>query len=1555
MNDVPQDSLGELNETGIAAISEALVQDALPGEADNLSVEERDAAARFIASAATQRDPDTAEVRLESITEESGRRFMRMTVINDDMPFIVDSITGAIGAHGLTVSRLLHPIVSVARDDSHRIVEIGAKNQASHRESFVYLEIDRADARTRRSLLVDVDATMRDVRGAVRDWKDMQARIRADADSIESGDGKALLEWFADNHFTQIGHYTEDRDGEREGGLGIFASPGPTCWNERTRAAAFSFFENGNGAPLLSKADRISRVHRRVPLDLVIIPIVEQGKIVRLSVHAGLWTSASLNAPATDVPVLRSRLALLEQELGFAPNSHAGKALEHALSRLPHDILIAFGEEAMKRAALTAMSLADRPRPKLLIVRGPMQRHFFAFVWLPRDELSTIRRTTIGRRLEEATGTLISSWSIELGDGDLAFIRYTLDIGDDSQDPDEAALDAEIEQMVRGWEPGVEAELANRVSSARAARLAMTYAAAFPTVYRNSYGAEEAALDILRLRSLSDRQRGTRLYRLKGDAESQLRLKLYGPAVSIPLSDAVPVLENFGFRVLEEMPTPLAGGSLGHIHDFLLEIDGVTHAEKMLERASVKEGAISAVMEGRAENDEFNQLVLAVGLSPRDVTLLRAWFRYLRQTGLSYSLLTVVETLRDEPDITRAIISLFDTQHDPNFEGDRKAVTRDIAKIIDRGLTQVAAIDDDTILRAIRAVVEACLRTNAFAAAGAEVLAFKLDSSLIPGLPAPVPWREIWVYSPRVEGIHLRGGPIARGGLRWSDRRDDFRTEILGLMKAQLVKNAVIVPTGAKGGFYPKQLPNPAEDRDAWLAEGTASYRIFIRTLLSVTDNIVEGKVVPPDRVTCRDANDPYFVVAADKGTASFSDIANAIALERNFWLGDAFASGGGHGYDHKQMGITARGAWVSVQRHFLELGIDVQTDPIRVVGCGDMSGDVFGNGMLLSKTIKLVAAFDHRHIFLDPDPDPKISWKERKRLFEMDRSNWESYNAKLISKGGGIFPRDQKSVPLSPEIQAMLDIGDETVRPSALVSAILKSSVDLIWFGGIGTYIKSSSEAHSEVGDPANDTLRINGRDMRARAVGEGANLGLTQAGRIEFATHGGRINTDFIDNSAGVDCSDNEVNIKIPLNGEMAENRLDFEDRNGLLETMTDDVADIVLDNNRLQTLALSLAEYDGVDALPSQVRVIEILESTDRIDRDVEGLASNEELLRRSQDNLGLTRPELAVLLAHGKLTMQESVERTALADDPLFRPLLRESFPPAMQAQFPDAIDNHRLKREIISTKIANMVINRIGIISPFGLSEEEGVGLALVASAYFAADSLFDLETLWEAIETADISEPERFRLFSTARSSLRLHLADIIRNCDATTMPSTIITRLGPGIGRLSAAADELLKDEARFQSDALRQTLSDITVDSALIDRIVRLYELDGAIGTAALAAELEVSELDITHAYTRLGEALGLDWAKAASLRFGSSDPWERLLAAGLSRDFEQLRLDFLARTESANPITEVESWLSQQRPRIRQFTELVDRARLAPAPSAAMLAQICTQARILLGRDS
>ena len=1528
------------------SLEDALLCNVLPGDLEDLEKDERREIAEFLADVAAVRKPGELAIKLLSTGGEAGRRRMRLALVNDDMPFLVDSVAGAIAARGLTIHRLLHPIVKVDRDAKGKLDKAGKGELA---ESMIYVELDRADARGRQDLVAELEQVLADVRAAVADWPKMVAAMKADAAALagEDEEGSALLTWLADDNFTLLGHLECSSAGKCITGLGVLRDDSRPLWAEDMFAAAAERIASGKDKVVALKADRVSPVHRRVPLDVFIV-----GRGDKLSVHAGLWTSAAMRADAEDVPVLRRHLTALDRELGFAPSSHGAKALAHAISTLPHDLLISFGPKEVKSIATTAMSLADRPRPTLMMVPGALERHLYTFVWLPREDLTTARRRAIIQLLEKSTGAKVTNWAVELGDGELALLRFTSKQQPGAKLPDVAQLDQRIDEMVRGWEPAVEAALAERVGSARATRLGFTYLRAIPEAYRSQIRGSEAAEDIIRLSQINGEERGARLYLGRYDKGGMLHLNTYSRSGLIPLSDAVPVLENFGFRVIDEMPTELDGG-IGYIHDFQLALPDEETAKDVVSRADMIEDSIAAVMAREAENDEFNQLGLFAGLEPRAVVWLRAWFRYLRQTGVAFGLLTVVEALRRAPEATKALVDYFVAAHDPAAPGKREMEMARHAQAFDEALANVRSIDDDRILRLMRSVVFATLRTNAFSPAAKEALAFKINSSAVPCLPRPIPYREMWVYSPRVEGIHLRGGPIARGGLRWSDRRDDFRTEILGLMKAQLVKNAVIVPTGAKGGFYPKQLPSPAVDRDAWLAEGTESYRIFIRSLLSVTDNIVNDEVVHPESVVIHDGEDPYFVVAADKGTATFSDVANAIAQDRGFWLGDAFASGGSNGYDHKAMGITAKGAWISVQRHFLEMGTDVQVDPVRVVGCGDMSGDVFGNGMLLSQAIKLVAAFDHRHIFIDPNPEPARSWAERKRLFDLPRSSWDDYDRKSMSKGGMIVPRSQKSIELTPEAMAALGIAESVVDPSTLMSAILKSPVDLIWFGGIGTYIKASSQSNAEVGDPANDAIRVNGNEVGAKVIGEGANLAITQAGRIEFSNSGGRINTDFIDNSAGVDCSDNEVNIKIPLNREMREGELTEEKRNILLARMTDEVSELVLEDNRLQSLALSIAEARGVKGLPGFVRTIEMLESSGRLDRKVEGLEGSDALLRRANENRGLTRPELAVILSMSKLTLQAAAEELQLGNVPAMEDELFAAFPEPMRKAHAASIRNHRLKHQIIATKVANRLVNRLGPSVALDMTEEEGVGLPHVVTAFLVAERLLDLPTLWRRIECAPVTEQQRVQLFAIAAKWTRSHIADILRGAGGETNVTVLADLLGPGLDKVAAKARTLLRPEVREEAEARRKLLVDLGASDDVVDTLIRLFELDGAFGLAALSARRSQDVLALTRAYTRIGEVLGIDWAQQQISTFTPSDQWERLLVAGLARDFEQLRLDFLSRTRGDDVEESVERWVKSNPKRIAQFRSLVERARISGAVTLPMLSQIASQARVLLAR--
>ncbi len=1536
----------------------------LPGEV-GLEGKALDEAADFLLEAAHHRDNGKPSILIETVT--GSKRITRIAVVNRDVHFLVDSISRAIATQGLTIDLLVHPILHVRRDSGRKLVALPPDQGGGElRESFIYVETDRIDAKQRRALESEIARTIADVRAAVADWPKMRERILQDADELCDAEGAALLRWLGGGMLTQLGHVTRHREGSETGKLGICRMSTQDVMADATFDRAFAWFDGANDgqgrAPLIIKANRLSKVHRRVPLDLFIIPHFENGRVAALSIHAGIWTSAALTAPPDQVPVLRRQLAGIMEDLAFKPESHDHKALIHALGVLPHDLMVSFAESDTLRVATAMMSLVDRPRPRVALVSAPLERHIFAFVWLPRDMLSTTVRLQIQHLLEESTNSRPLDWSLVVEGGNLALLRYVLDARGETTSADAEVLDARLQVMLRGWGDAVEAALSEIEEPGRAAGLALRYAASFPASYRTAYGAADAARDIERLRHLGAEDghalgRDARLYCLPDDTGDRLRLKIYQAKGSLPLSDAVPALENFGFRVLAEVPTMLTGEDDGTIHDFLLAVpQGMTYAP-LLERADSIELAITAVLNEKADDDVFNRLVIACALSAQESEWLRSFYRYLRQASTAFTIYTVVDALAHAPQVTRGLVEFFRHRHDPAFTGDRAEACARAEAEIRAGLANVAAINDDRILRLYWQVIGAILRTNAFAPAGADALAFKIDSALVPGLPRPVPWREIFVYSRRVEGIHLRAGPVARGGLRWSDRRDDFRTEVLGLMKAQRVKNAVIVPTGAKGGFYPKMLPNPALDRDAWFNEGRESYKLFIRTLLSVTDNIVNDRVVHPEGVVVHDGDDPYFVVAADKGTATFSDTANAIALEHGFWLGDAFASGGSNGYDHKAMGITARGAWISVQRHFLEMGIDVQKEPVRVVGCGDMSGDVFGNGMLLSKAIKLVAAFDHRHIFIDPAPDPASSWKERKRLFAKPRSSWADYNSALISRGGGVYPRNQKRIVLFRQARELLGIAETELDPESLIAAILRSPADLIWFGGIGTYIKAEGESHAQVGDPANDGLRVNASELRARVIGEGANLGVTQAGRIEFALHGGRINTDFIDNSAGVDCSDNEVNIKIALTAARKAGRLSEARRNSLLEDMTGEVAGLVLEDNRLQALALSIAERGGSLAMGSQVRLIEMLEEMGELDRKTEGLAASDVLARRAADGHGLTRPELAVLLSSCKLVLQDAVEAGTLSEDKVAEDLLLSDFPPQMRDAYRKVLLSHHLRREIVGTVVANRIVNRMGMVHPFELAEEAGAGLDRVACAFVSACSLLGMDALWDAIERAKISEEARLMLFEQAALGLRLHMADLLRAGGCGEAPSRLNAELGPLVDALSEQTESLLGSEARAHVGSISSLLANAGAPAKLAQMVARLFAQDGAFGLAMLARDRKIAPLVLAQAFVQLGALLGLDWAQSRAAAMNPSDPWERLLVAGLARDFQQMRLEFLgnlaSRRKGFDIAGQVQQWAQHNQASIAKFRSVIARAQASSPTTPAALAQIASHARTLLGR--
>ncbi len=1563
------------------ALQTALFAHALPGEVDDLDSTQRGAIAAFVAQAAGQRLPGEPLVRIETLADDGpvGQRRLRLAIIGDDRPFLVDSAAAAVTAAGIDIHRLIHPIIDVERGNDGHLIAVGGDGQGrpaplgAIRESMIYMEIERVGAKGRAALIEDLHLVLADVRAAVGDWQAMLALLR---DSIRAlsdnpppqaphrtAEAMAFLEWLAADNFTLLGarRYQLASDGEAvgEAGLGLLRDPDYPVWTGTRGASdtprALKALMASPEPLLITRAGAVVTVHRRVNGDLISVKGFDrEGRVVSETRFLGLYTSAALNTSPRQVPLLRRKVGEIIDTLGFGEAGHTGKALVHVLESFPRMELFEASPGELKQMALGLLSLLDRPRPKLFARPDPFGRFISVLVFVPRDTYTSRQREAVGQMLAQELKGRIARFEVELRAEGLARVHYVVDVADAAGfGPDQAgALDRRLRQLVRGWDEELETVLADLAGATRAARLTISHGRSFSASYRAQHNAAEAAADIVALSHLStEADRGVRLLPAAGGAAGQVRLKIYRLGRIIPLSEAVPVLENFGLKVVEEYPFDLAGGTLGWIHDFMAEVPDAAVLADWPALVARVEPALMAVLTGMAENDGFNALILDCGLDAREAGWLRAWFRYLRQTGVTYGVMTVVDALKRYPAITRDLVALFAVRFGPGV-ADRMTAQSEVLARIDAALADVASIDDDRILRLYRAAMLATLRTNAFVAGGPEALACKIDSAAMPGLPAPIPYREIWVYSPRVEGIHLRGGPIARGGLRWSDRRDDFRTEVLSLVKAQKVKNTVIVPTGAKGGFYPKQLP-PASNRDAWFAEGTEAYRVFIRALLSVTDNLaIDGAVIPPEGVVCHDAPDPYLVVAADKGTATFSDTANAIAQAHGFWLGDAFASGGGNGYDHKAMGITAKGAWISVQRHFREMGIDVQTQSVRVAGVGDMSGDVFGNGLLLSPAVALVAAFDHRHIFLDPTPDVAAAFAERQRLFALPRSSWDDYGKALISKGGGVFSRSLKSIPLSPEIKAMLGTAADSLSPTDLITAILKMPVDLMWFGGIGTYVKATAESHADAGDRASDAVRVNAAELGARVVGEGANLGLTQAARIEFARHGGRINTDFIDNSAGVDCSDHEVNIKIALNGEVAAGRLGQADRDALLKVMTDDVAILVLKDNHLQTQAISLAQAGGAAAVPVFQRLIHVLEGRAGLDRRVEGLPGDDALGQRAQAGEGLTRPELAVIMAYAKMATYDVLVGSPVVDDPLLEADLIAAFPTAMQAAHGEAIRQHRLRRELVATKLTNEMINRAGLAAPFELAEELGAGLADVAGAFLAARELFGFTGLWQAIDAAHVSADGARHLHMAAQHALRGQMADLLR-LGGGRGPSDLVAAIQPGLKALGQSIDRVVKSEVRSQLDRLTSSLTSAGAPAELVAGIVAIEALDGAIGVSLLATERQLDVAATAQAYTQLGEVAGLDWARGAAGALVSADPWERLLTAALVRDFEQIRLDLLRRVvpESGDPVAALATWVAANQPRVARIAGSAARARDSGSISAAMLAHIAGQARAAL----
>lgn len=1448
-------------------------------------------------------------------------------VVSDDMPFMVDSANMELLRRGLTVHLVVHPVLTVrrtAKGELRQILEQGDKGKDAMAEAWMRFEVDReADVAALAAIRADVVRVLEDVREAVEDWSKMREQLNQVMTTLESSklpveesertEALAFLKWVADDHFTFVGFRAYDLVSEGGGpalkvvpgsGLGILRE-GESEHRSQSFAQLSADMRDRAREPkllILTKSTARSTVHRPAHLDYIGVQrFDDKGAVIGEWRFLGLYTSTAYRADPRDVPLLRRKVANILDRAKLSATSHAGKALQHIFDNYPRDEMFQASEDELFDIGLGILQVQERHKLKLFMRRDPYGRFVSALVYVPRDRYNTAFRLRMERILLEALNGLSAEFNVQFSEMILARVHFIIRTQPDAlTEFDESDLESRMVEAMISWEDELDIAMLDQFGEEQGNLLIERYRNAFPPAYRDDYSVRTALVDLQRLESVGDDQPlGMQLYQPPEGPEGLLRFKLYGRDTLFALSDVLPMLEKMGLRVLGARPYEIEAHGRGPL--WILDFDMNAALPRPVAVLDVKanfQDAFLQICAGAVESDAFNKLILAAGLPWREVVMLRAICKYLLQTRVPFSQAYMEQTLVSNPDIARLLVELFQHRFDPTLHAGASERIPQLVERIEEALDSVANLDEDRILRRFLAVIQAILRTNYYRQStleGRPYLSFKLDPKQVPELPEPRPMFEIFVYSPWTEGVHLRGGKVARGGLRWSDRMEDYRTEILGLMKAQMVKNAVIVPVGAKGGFVAKRLPT-TDSREVLMEEVVLCYRTFISGLLDISDNRVKGEVMAPADVVRYDEDDPYLVVAADKGTATFSDIANARSKDYGFWLSDAFASGGSVGYDHKAMGITARGAWESVKRHFRELGVDTQSTPFTVVGIGDMAGDVFGNGMLLSDKIRLVAAFNHMHIFIDPDPNPAVTFKERKRLFEKPRSQWTDYDTKKISAGGGIFPRSAKSITLSPESRAALGIESERLTPNELVREILKAPVDLLWNGGIGTYVKASGETNQDVGDRANDAVRVDARDLRCRVIGEGGNLGLTQLGRVEFARAcNGQLNTDAIDNSAGVDCSDHEVNIKILLDQVVRDGDMTMKQRNQLLADMTDNVAQLVLHHNYLQTQALSIAIAIGPRQLAEQARLIRSLETAGRLDRSLEYLPTDEQIAEREAAGQGLSRPELSVLLAYSKIRLYDELLETDIADDPYLSKELQAYFPEAIRSRFADRTNSHPLRREIIVTHVTNSMINRMGNTFRMRVQEATGCDTADIARAYAAAREVFRAREIWRAVEALDTKIPAAIQYEMLGETVRLLDRATLwlLRNLRAPIEIASTIEQFGPVADSVAARAPRLLKGSTK---EAVRRRARHFSAAGVPKELAERLSQIDGyyaSLDIAEVAQSGDFDVEDVTDVYFGLGAKLDLPWLNQRIRMLPQTTHWQTRARAALRDElFADLR---------------------------------------------------------------
>ena len=1468
-------------------------------------------------------------------------------IINDDMPFLVDSVSAEMVKLGIVIHRIIHPIIRLKRNQEGELTAIAKENELLENydsESFIRVEAAKLpESLSPEAISKDLLTMLASVKYTVVDWAAMTGKIAESIVSLKKAPAAFkqeevsevcdFLEWIAAKNFVFLG-YVEydfyDSKGNKslkivpDSELGIFKADDDELKPKGLSGLPPEVLHFALVPQLIeiTKSMRKSNIHRSSHMDYIALKRFDtHGNVIGERRFLGLFTSNVYYQSASEIPFIRRKITRVLNRANFSPSSYDGKTLKAILEFTPRDELFQFSEDALFDYAMGVLSLETKSGIRLFVRRDIFERFVSCVVFIPRERFSGELREEIQKILATAFAGEVSEFYIHMTDAPLARLQIIITTTP-AQIPQIkiSELEDKISKVTHRWTDSISSALTQQVDEEFAGDMIRIYGRAFPKTYINNHDATEAVYDIQKINYvIKSGVAALELFRNHNDAENIIHLKWYNPNLQIPLSDILPILENMGFSVIDEQPYLIkpAGATPVWIRDFSLCAD-VKYLSNIAIIKPLIEESLARVWQNESENDKLGALTLTAHLDWKEVAVIRAYSKYLRQVNFAYSLNEIAKSFNNYPEIAKLISELFAARFNPAKTADTDSI---IAKVEEK-LANVSSIADDKILRRFIAIIFATVRTN-FYQENKPYISFKFNSAKVPELPLPRPYAEIFVYSPRVEGIHLRGGKVARGGLRWSDRKEDFRTEVLGLVKAQMVKNSVIVPVGSKGGFV---LKRTTSNRDELMAEGVACYKIFLSGLLDLTDNIIAGKIVPPTNVVRHDEDDPYLVVAADKGTATFSDYANAVSKEYGFWLGDAFASGGSVGYDHKKMAITARGAFVSVARHFREIGIDIYNQDFTVIGIGDMAGDVFGNGMLLSKHIRLLAAFNHMHIFIDPNPDAAKSFKERERMFNLPRSSWLDYDKKLISQGGGIFERSSKSITLSPEMKKLIGVNKDSLTPDELIHALLLAEVDLLWNGGIGTYVKAEDEAHEQVGDRANNSLRVNGKELRCKVLGEGGNLGFTQKGRIEYARNGGRINTDAIDNSAGVDCSDHEVNIKIGVGAAVASGKLTLPKRDELLASMTDEVADLVLKDNILQTQAITIAELQAPALLEQHIRMMRTFEQVGELDRAVEFLPNDKQLVERKNEGKGLTRPEIAVLLSYSKMVLYKELLKSSLPDDAYFVADLTAYFPTAMQKDFANEINNHQLKREIIATIVTNDFVNRAGITLIHSLVEDTGASYADIARCYQVVCDAFGLRKLWQAIEELDGKTAVTIQVecFKKINEFIEKIILWLLRNIASPVDIKSTTEKFVAGINNYLSCYKSIISESV---ANACADKLAYFTnnkVTQELAEKIALLDILSSAPDIIRVSNDSGKKLAEAGELYFNLSALLKLDWLRSQADAIISISHWDRLAISSTISEFfdEQRRL-----TNSVIKAKSLQEWKETNTTDITRFTNFID----------------------------